>query len=256
MSNHCGPSGISNEPWRYGGFRRSVSGSTFIAFLALLFLSVLLVGCGGNKSGRIRDGGTPGTLQYSIGGTISGLDGTIVLQNSGSDDLSRSTNGTFTFTTSLNSGSNYAVAVRTQPSGQTCSVANGTGTVGSANVANVAITCTDDPDPAQANADLDSLTLSVGSLDQIFQPNLLAYTSTQAYPVANLTVTPTAASSGATITINGATVASGNASPSIAITAGDVTTISIAVTSADASNTRAYTLAVTRQSAGVFAQQA
>lgn len=230
-----------------------------MAFLSVLLLSALLVGCGGSKSGRSSVGGDPGTSLYSIGGTISGLDGTVVLQNSGGNNLSRSANGAFTFTTSLAAGSNYAVTVLTQPSGQTCSVANGSGTVGSANVSNVAVTCADDPtdpDPARSNADLDSLTLSVGALDQIFQPGQFSYTSTQAFPVANLTITPTAAASGATITVNGVAVTSGNASQSIAIAEGVETMIAIAVTSADSSNTRTYTVAVTRQAAGAFAQQA
>lgn len=259
MSNHCGPSKVSDGSWRHGGCRQAVSAGTLLAFLSLLLLSALLAGCGGGDSGRNSDGSGPGTPLYSIGGTISGLGGTLVLQNSGGNDLSRSANGAFTFTTSLAAGSSYAVTVLTQPSGQTCSVANGSGTVGSANVSNIAVTCTDDPvdpDPAQSNASLESLTLSVGTLDQIFQPAQLSYTSTQAFPVANLTVTATAAAPGATITVNGAAVTSGNASQSIALAEADETVIAIAVTSADSSNTRTYTVAVTRQAAGAFAQQA
>jgi Putative esterase len=79
---------------------------------------------------------------YSIGGTVSGLSGTVVLQDNGGDDLSVSASGGFTFGTALASGSAYNVTVKTNPSGQTCSVANGSGTVGSAGVTNVAVTCT------------------------------------------------------------------------------------------------------------------
>ena len=51
--------------------------------------------------------------------------------------------GTFGFATPLAQGTAYQVSVETQPTGpdQVCAVANGTGVVGSANVA-VAITCT------------------------------------------------------------------------------------------------------------------
>jgi Kelch motif len=78
---------------------------------------------------------------FSIGGTLSGLSsGTVVLQDNGGDNLSLSANGTFTFLTPVPSGSNYNVTVLTQPTGQTCSVNNGTGTV-SAKVTNVAVTC-------------------------------------------------------------------------------------------------------------------
>jgi hypothetical protein len=79
---------------------------------------------------------------YTIGGSLSGLSsGTVVLQNNGSGNLSRSANGAFTFATALTSGSAYSVTVFTQPAGQTCSVANGTGTIGSVNVTNVAVSC-------------------------------------------------------------------------------------------------------------------
>ena len=79
---------------------------------------------------------------YPIGGTVSGLSGTVVLQDNGGDDLSVSASGAFTFGTGLTSGSAYSVTVKTNPAGQTCSVANGSGTVGSAGVTNVAVTCT------------------------------------------------------------------------------------------------------------------
>src|SRR6185437_2155235 len=87
--------------------------------------------------GSASSGGGP----YSVGGTVSGLTGTVVLENNGGNDLSVSTNGPFTFSSPLSQGSSYAVTVATQPNGQTCTVANGTGAVGSANVTNVAITC-------------------------------------------------------------------------------------------------------------------
>ncbi len=80
------------------------------------------------------------TTQYTIGGTISGLTGAVVLQNNGGDNLNLSSNGPFTFPTTLASGATYSVTVLTQPTGQTCTVSNGSGTV-SADVANVAVSC-------------------------------------------------------------------------------------------------------------------
>jgi hypothetical protein len=77
----------------------------------------------------------------TIGGAVSGLSGTVVLQNSGADNLSVAASGSFTFATSIASGTAYAVTVLTQPAGQTCTVASGTGTA-NANVSNVAVTCT------------------------------------------------------------------------------------------------------------------
>ncbi len=77
---------------------------------------------------------------------MSGLAGAgLVLRNNGGDDLAVASNGAFTFATSLTSGSTYSVTVATQPSGQTCSVSNGSGTVAGANVTNVAVACCHQP---------------------------------------------------------------------------------------------------------------
>ena len=78
---------------------------------------------------------------YSIGGTVSGLSGTVVLRDNGGDDLSVSSNGAFTFAGQLGDGSAYKVTVASNPSGQDCSVSGGTGTVASADVSSVAVTC-------------------------------------------------------------------------------------------------------------------
>ena len=79
---------------------------------------------------------------YSVGGTVSGLSGSVVLQDNGGDNLTVAANGSFTFATKLASGAAYAVTVQTNPAGQTCTVASGSGTIASANVTNVAVTCT------------------------------------------------------------------------------------------------------------------
>src|SRR5215472_1304116 len=81
-------------------------------------------------------------VTYSVGGSVSGLSGTVVLQDNGGDNLSVSANGSFTFATKLAGGSAYAVTVLSQPAGQTCAVSGGSGSVGSANVTGVGVTCT------------------------------------------------------------------------------------------------------------------
>lgn len=84
------------------------------------------------------------TLTYPIAGTITGLTGTgLVLQDNGGDNLAVAANATsFTFATQVASGANYAVTVLTQPSGQTCTVTNGSGTVASSGITSVTIACT------------------------------------------------------------------------------------------------------------------
>jgi len=97
-----------------------------VSIIALVALSA----CGGSSNKK-----------FTIGGTVSGLTGTVVLSNNGGDNLSRSSNGSFTFSSKVKKGKTYAVAVATQPAGQTCVVANGSGTA-NADVTNVAVTCT------------------------------------------------------------------------------------------------------------------
>lgn len=87
---------------------------------------------------------TCSTRQVVIGGTVSGLSGSgLVLRLNGAGDLAVSSNGRFSFETPLNSGTAYAVTVSTQPTNpaQVCTVANGTGTAGSADVTNIRVTC-------------------------------------------------------------------------------------------------------------------
>jgi 6-phosphogluconolactonase (cycloisomerase 2 family) len=84
---------------------------------------------------------------FSVGGSVSGLasGASVVLRNNGGNDLTVAGNGVFTFDAVIATGGAYAVAVRTQPSGQTCTVANAAGTIASANVTSVAVTCVTHP---------------------------------------------------------------------------------------------------------------
>ena len=77
----------------------------------------------------------------TVGGTVSGLSGTVVLEDNGGDNLSVSANGPFTFATGLAQNVAYTVSVKTNPSGQLCTVSNASGTMGTANVTNVAVSC-------------------------------------------------------------------------------------------------------------------
>jgi uncharacterized repeat protein (TIGR03803 family) len=103
---------------------------------------LLLSGCGGGGYGG--DGGSGGGTTYTVGGTVSGLTGSgLVLRNNGGDDLPVSASGIFAFATEVANGAAYFVTVSTQPANptQTCTVTNGSGTMGSSNVANVSVEC-------------------------------------------------------------------------------------------------------------------
>jgi hypothetical protein len=79
-----------------------------------------------------------------VGGAITGLAGTgLVLQLNGGSNLAVTSDGSFNFTSTVASGATYAVTVLTQPTApsQTCAVTNGSGTVATANVTSVIVTC-------------------------------------------------------------------------------------------------------------------
>ena len=82
------------------------------------------------------------TPTYSIGGSITGLSGSgLVLTDNGGSALPVSSGATsFTFSNQLSYGSPYAVAVSTQPIGQTCTVSSGSGTV-TGTVTSVSVSC-------------------------------------------------------------------------------------------------------------------
>lgn len=84
-----------------------------------------------------------GTDYYSVGGTVTGLTGSgLSLQLNGNSHYAVGS-GAFTFPTMLADGNAYTVTVATQPSGQTCSVTNASGTISGANVTDVAVQCVD-----------------------------------------------------------------------------------------------------------------
>lgn len=112
-----------------------------IAALAALTVA----GCGGGGGGG---GGTflpiaPPSTSYTVGGTVSGLAGTVVLRNNDKDTLTLSADGAFTFASGVTAGNPYAVSVAQQPEGQTCAVSAGQGTAdaGAGNVTDVRVVC-------------------------------------------------------------------------------------------------------------------
>src|SRR5262252_3530542 len=115
-----------------------------LSFLLMVLLAVAMAACSGVKGASGGGGGGGGNgspTTFTIGGTVTGLTGTgLVLQDNGSDSLTISGNGPFTFNTAVSGA--YSVTVSTQPSNpaQNCTVTNGSGTA-TANVNNVQVTC-------------------------------------------------------------------------------------------------------------------
>ena len=99
-----------------------------------LLLSFGLIHCGSDST-------TPPAPTYSVGGKVEGLNGTLVIRNNGTDPLTITADGPYTFDMQLEDKASYDVTILTLPSGQACSVFLGTGTIDAHNVTNIKITC-------------------------------------------------------------------------------------------------------------------
>lgn len=106
---------------------------TCVKLTTIATLTFALGACGGSSN------------EATIGGSVSGLASgtTVVLQNNGADNLTISANGGFNFPVRVAADGGYAVTVLTQPTGQLCTVGNGSGTVDSNgdDVSGVTVVC-------------------------------------------------------------------------------------------------------------------
>jgi N-acetylneuraminic acid mutarotase len=123
----------------------ATTSSVFVRWLAILASAGALTACGSSGSSDSGGGsGTPPT--YTLSGTVSGATaGGLVLVNNGTTLTVSSGATTFAFPTGLATGASYTVEIQGVPAGMACSVSNGTGTIGTADVTNIAVTCTAPP---------------------------------------------------------------------------------------------------------------
>lgn len=126
--------------------------------LLCLAFTTLLAACGGSDNNDAPSSPPPAppappappppaapSPPFSIGGTASGLSGTVVLQESTSgDSIAVTSNGAFKFPEEVAQGTNYTVSVYKQPAGQTCTVSAGSGSA-TDDVSNIVVTCANDP---------------------------------------------------------------------------------------------------------------
>jgi N-acetylneuraminic acid mutarotase len=122
--------GLTKAPLVSGAMRHQLS-------VPVLGLAAVLSGCD-HSSATTTTPAPPAT--YSIGGSIAGLSGTIVLQNNGSDNLTLSRDGPFTFSVTLQPNSPYDVTVATQPANETCTVSNASGSA-TGEITNIQVVC-------------------------------------------------------------------------------------------------------------------
>ncbi|VAW51350.1 hypothetical protein MNBD_GAMMA06-941 [hydrothermal vent metagenome] len=91
-------------------------------------------------AGLVSCGGSGGATNYSVGGAVTGLQESITLRNN-ADVLALNRDGRYSFNNRLNSGDVYNVSIQRQPDNQTCEIINATGTVATANVTNIIVSC-------------------------------------------------------------------------------------------------------------------
>ncbi|BAP89617.1 LamG domain protein jellyroll fold domain protein [Burkholderiales bacterium GJ-E10] len=84
-------------------------------------------------------------VTYTLGGTVSGLNGSVTLQDDGGAPTPLSANGKFSLPGRIVDQAAYDVTVSSQPVGQTCTVTDGAGTVQGADITNVSVACVDNP---------------------------------------------------------------------------------------------------------------
>ncbi len=103
-----------------------------------------------NGSGTTPAGGVSNVIvtctvdTFPVSGDVSGLasGNSIALRLNGADEQVLTGDGVFVFTP-LADGASYTVTISSQPAGQTCSLANGSGTLSGAAVTNVTVSCVD-----------------------------------------------------------------------------------------------------------------
>jgi len=102
---------------------------------------------------------------FTLGGSLSQMSGgnSIILQNNGGDNLTLSSNGNFTFPTPVANNTNYSVTILTNAATQTCVLSNSSGTISSASITNINITCNGNANGALINGTIiNTLTLTGG----------------------------------------------------------------------------------------------
>jgi hypothetical protein len=121
-------------------FMKVPTKALFSAFLCII--AVGLIACS-HAAFCTTNCGPGGNGPFSIGGTVTGLSGTGLTLQNGTDTLVITGNSAFTFKTLVASGGSYNVVVTQPPTApsQTCTVSNASGKA-AANVTNVTVTCT------------------------------------------------------------------------------------------------------------------
>jgi 6-phosphogluconolactonase (cycloisomerase 2 family) len=132
-------------------------GARGIAGVVSALLTAVLAACGSSSTGE---------QTYPVGGTVAGLTVSGLALQNGMDTVNLAAGTTtFQFPTRLTAGTAYDVTVAKQPTGLTCGVHNGSGTVGTGNAAtSVSVFCASGQQFVYAGGDLFSADSVTGAL--------------------------------------------------------------------------------------------
>lgn len=86
---------------------------------------------------------SPPLLMFSLSGTVTGLVGTLSVQDSNGNMLVIDENGKFTLSQNYHAGDDYEIELLSQPCAQRCILASSSGTIEDHNVTDVSLVCID-----------------------------------------------------------------------------------------------------------------
>lgn len=111
--------------------------------LSVMVASASLVACGGGGGGSKSSSETPAPVMVTAQGTVSGLDGSLVL-TSGQSSLTLTADGAFTLATGVESGNTLTLSLTSAPEDQSCEITAAAETVNAPEVVTgVSIECVD-----------------------------------------------------------------------------------------------------------------
>jgi hypothetical protein len=84
-------------------------------------------------------------IEYTVTGNVSGLVNELVLAVDGGPSLTITADGTFDSARSYIHKEEYLISIETQPTGQTCSLINGSDTINAADIDDLVVTCENSP---------------------------------------------------------------------------------------------------------------
>lgn len=117
------------------------------------------------------------TNTYTVGGTVLGLTGEVIIRNNNTDELTITSNGAYTFQQALDDGSDFTVSIISASAGYSCIASNKTSSINGANIENVDINCANNMPPTAkilpVSVPFESTTPIVITFDRSMSPSSL-----------------------------------------------------------------------------------